>query len=112
MRANQLPLDDLGGLGIFTLMAKALTSRPPEAEAFERPDASPPCPSTPRRGILDRLNHWFWTREQRAVEAYLAKSQDVHDLEARIRHLERGTPYPTTDIPSRWRTGQRATRGT
>ena len=93
MRANQLPLDDLGGLGIFTLMEKALTLHPPVAEAFDRPDASPSRASA-RRGLLDRLNHWFWTREQRAVEAYLAKSQDAHDLEVRIRHLERGTPYP------------------
>ena len=93
MRANQIPLDDLGGLGIFSLMAKALSLNPPVPEAFDRPDVSPSHPTAPRRGLLDRINHWFWTREQRAVEAYLAESQDVHELEARIRHLERGTPY-------------------
>jgi hypothetical protein len=94
MRANQLPLDDLGGLGIFTLMARALTLQPPVAEAFARPEASPLPKSALRRGLLDGINHWFWKREQRAVEAYLAKSRDVFDLEARIRHLERSTPHP------------------
>lgn len=74
-------------------MAKALTLQPPLAEAFDRPVASPLPASAPRRGLLDRLDHWFWTQEQRAVEAYLAKSLDMHDLEARIRHLERGTSY-------------------
>jgi hypothetical protein len=94
MRANQIPLDDLGGLGIFSLMAKALALNPPVPGALDRPNASPSRATAPRRGLLDRLNHWFWTREQRAVEAYLAQSQDVHELEARIRRLERGAPYP------------------
>ncbi len=93
MRTNHLPLHNPGGLGIFSLMANALTLRPPAAEAFDPPDASGPGPSAPRRGLLDRLDHWFWAREQRAVDAYLAQSLDLHDLEARMRQLERGTSH-------------------
>jgi hypothetical protein len=43
---------------------------------------------------LERLDHWFWRQQQRAVEAYLAKATDVYDLEARIRALERNVPHP------------------
>jgi hypothetical protein len=92
MRPNRALLDDLGGLGIFAVMAKALTLPTPQPDAFERPDASPSPARAARHGLLDRLEHWFWTREQRATEAYLAKSQDVFDLEARIRDLERNGP--------------------
>ena len=43
----------------------------------------------PRSSWLDRLDAWFWRREQKAREAYLARSTDVFDLERRIRDLER-----------------------
>jgi hypothetical protein len=93
MRPNQAPLDDFGGLGIFAVMAKALKWPAPQPDAFQRPDASPSPVRAARHGLLDRLEHWFWTREQRATEAYLAKSQDVFDLEVRIRDLERNDRY-------------------
>ena len=93
MRANQIPLDDLGSLGIFNVLARALTFPPQEQQEFERLGSTPPAAQAPRRGLLDRLNNWFWMREQRATEAYLAKAQDIYDLEARIRHLERREPY-------------------
>jgi len=38
--------------------------------------------------IFDRLETWSWEREMRAREAYLARSQDLFDLEARMRHLD------------------------
>jgi hypothetical protein len=38
--------------------------------------------------IFDRLETWSWEREVRAREAYLAQSQDLFDLEARMRHLD------------------------
>ena len=93
MRSNQVSLGDVRGLGIFAVMAKALALPPQQPDVFERPEASQSPPPPPRRGLLDRLDHWFWIREQRATEAYLAQSQDVHDLEARIRHLEHRALY-------------------
>jgi hypothetical protein len=38
--------------------------------------------------IIDRLETWSWEREVQAREAYLAQSQDLFDLEARMRHLD------------------------
>ena len=39
--------------------------------------------------LLDRLDAWFWRQRQRADESYLARSQDVFELERRMRELER-----------------------
>ena len=36
------------------------------------------------------LERWFWSQQQRDIEAYLARSADIHDLEERMRNLERG----------------------
>ena len=38
--------------------------------------------------IIDRLETWSWEREVQAREAYLAQSQDLFDLEVRMRHLD------------------------
>ena len=43
-----------------------------------------------RGGLLGRLERWVWKLEQRGVERYLASSQDVFELESRIRDLHRG----------------------
>ena len=97
MRPNQLSMDDPGGLGIFPLIARALMFPPPQTETFERQDAAADrAAKAPerRRGWLERLDRWFWRQQQRDVEAYLAKSSDVYDLEARIRALERNVVHP------------------
>ena len=98
MRTDQLSMHRLDGLGIFALMAKALTRLPAKSAPVERADtraddATANAPAR-RRGLGERLDHWFWTRQQREVEAYLAKATDLHDLEARIRALERNAPHP------------------
>ena len=50
--------------------------------------------ATPRRrGLLDRLDQWARSQQQRAVERYLAKATDLCDLEARIRDLDRPVGY-------------------
>jgi len=41
------------------------------------------------RSLLERLDTWFWRQRQRAHEAYLAQSQDIFELERRMRELER-----------------------
>ena len=81
MRNDPLPLNDPGGLGIFAVMARALAPPP-----FQ--------PAAPRRGLMERLENWFWTQRQRDIEAYLAQATDLHDLEARIRDLERNRIHP------------------
>jgi hypothetical protein len=47
------------------------------------------APSAPHRSLLDRLDGWFERQEQRERESYLGQSQDIFELERRIRHLER-----------------------
>jgi hypothetical protein len=103
MRPNQLTLRDPGNLGIFALMAKALSIPPRRTEVLARQgaDAAPAAADAAlsgsparRRGLLERLDHWFWVQQQREREAYLAKATDVYDLEARIRALERSVPHP------------------
>ena len=91
MNANRVTNDDLG---VFALLATALALKPLGQDALERgylaegPKATDATP--PRRGLLERIDRWFWKRNQRALEAHLGKAKDVYDLEARIRDLERG----------------------
>ena len=93
MQTGQHSMKRAGELGIFSLMASALALPPAKCEALERRDARAaqgPVEASPRRhGLFDRLNQWLWTRQQRDIEAYLAKATDIYDLEARIRMLER-----------------------
>jgi hypothetical protein len=49
-----------------------------------------PAHKTTRGALLDRLDAWFWRQRQRTIEAHLAQSQDVFELERRMRDLERG----------------------
>ena len=39
--------------------------------------------------LFANLDRWLWKQRQRETEAWLAQAVDAHDLEARIRHLER-----------------------
>lgn len=89
MRTDTARLDDSAGLGLFALLANALTPPLGKPREHVRPDAVPREAPAPAPGLLDRLDTWFWRMEQRALEAQLAKSQDIYDLEARIRALER-----------------------
>jgi hypothetical protein len=99
MRFNRLSSNDLDILGIFGLMAKGLAPPAPmhrlpareEADAWVTESAAI---RPPRRGLLDRLDGWLWRQQQRSLDAYLAKSTDVYDLEARIRRTETSSPYP------------------
>ena len=93
MRTIRLSLDDTFGLGVFALMAKALTPPWGQPETFARPDAVAVDAPAPRPGLFDRLDSWFWRLEQRAIEEHLSKATDVYDLEVRIRDLERGVMY-------------------
>jgi hypothetical protein len=41
----------------------------------------------PRRSLVDRLEDWLWRQHRRDIEAYLATSQNLFELEERIRDL-------------------------
>ena len=61
----------------------------PVVPANQGKDASPAPPARGWLGrLFDRLEAWSWEREMREREAYLAKSQDIYDLEARMRYLD------------------------
>ena len=98
MRAHRLSMTDLAGLGVFPLIAKALTfpARQSDATGHRHLAAVPALEKTPvrRRGLLERLEYWFWAQQQRDLEAYLAKATDVYDLEARIHAVERNKSIP------------------
>jgi len=44
--------------------------------------------------VLARIDAWFHRRRQRTLETYLATSQNVFELETRMRDLDRATPHP------------------
>jgi hypothetical protein len=98
MRTHPLSINDPAGLGLFSVIAKALTFPSPQAGSSERRDAAlssvPEKTPLPRRGLLERLEYWFWAQQQRDLEAYLSKATDVYDLEARIRAVERNKSIP------------------
>ena len=91
MRTPQITLSD----NVFRLIAEITEtlSRPLRGtDATNGRNATgATAPSRPR-GWLERLEQWKWREEQRSVEAYLAQSQDVFELEARILDLQRGNP--------------------
>ena len=86
MRNDAFPMNDSGGLGIFLVIARALAPAPSQTE-IQR-SASP---AGRKIGFLERLDRWFWAQQQRDIEAYLAQSADIHDLEQRMRNLERAS---------------------
>jgi hypothetical protein len=75
---------------LYTLMAEALGPTHKRAPARSAATPRPVSPGAPREGLLDRVDRWFWHREQNAREAYLAQSRDVFELERRIEAMERG----------------------
>ncbi len=40
-------------------------------------------------GLLERIDRWLWRQQVRDREAYLAKAQDIFELEDRMRRIER-----------------------
>jgi len=94
MRAQPMVINPGATGGIVALIAEALTSQSRQPGRQARPVEANAESRAPRRGLLDRVNDWFWRQEQRDIEAYLGKAHDICDLEARIRSLERGAPFP------------------
>jgi len=83
--------DDKIFSGTFAAIADALARLPGDAT---RPDAaSKPSRTAPveevRIGLAERIDRWFWRQQQRDIEAFLARSRDVFELEQRIRDIDR-----------------------
>jgi len=112
MRNESFPLRDPVA-SVFLVMAHALAPAPFQPDSrgrWERVGRIAPLPSQPERGapdrvddtsgkpalpvrrkagFLERLDRWFWAQQQRDLESYLARSADIHDLEQRMRNIER-----------------------
>lgn len=60
------------------------------SEALKGPAVGAPGSTPwPASGWLERLDRWLWTQRRKDVEAYLAQSQDLADLERRMREIDR-----------------------
>jgi len=98
MRAHLLALDHLGGFGAGRGADKDSpddrTTIGAGASASAAPVTASPRPSAPSLGLFERIDAWLWRRQQRHIEAYLARATDRCDLEARIRSLGRQSPNP------------------
>lgn len=88
MSARQATIGDIGGLGIFNLLAEGLAFPTRQSHQSPRVDVAPA--QAPRRSLVDRIDDWFWRRHQRSVEMRLAQAVDIFELERMIRALDRG----------------------
>jgi hypothetical protein len=96
MHTHTLTLPRAGVAGIRGLFKRSTGGLPSAGAPRVRKDdgVGPARQPARQRGILERLDHWLWTLQQRNIERYLAQASDVFDLEARMNALERRTPHP------------------
>ena len=85
MRNTEFALQESGALGLLAMLTTHGILR-----SERRAPVTNSAPKTASRGWLDRFDMWLWRQELRSVEAYLAQSDDIFDLERRQRALERG----------------------
>ena len=92
MRATDIPVDEEGALGLCRLLLRAASS--PAIDAAATPAPTGNAVSTPSEGLtlFERFDRWIVRMRQRDRERYLAQANDIFELEARIRELER-RPY-------------------
>ena len=85
---------EIGGLGIFKLLAEGLGFRErdtgTQAIRANAPSAPVESAKVESLSLLDRIDNWFWRRHQRSLEMRLAKAQDLCELERMMRGIERG----------------------
>ena len=88
MKATNFLLDEPGLAGAWAKLTHALIFDPLRREGG--PENRPPRRARKKSlGIFERIDRWFWRQSLRERERYLARSQDVFELEARMRRLER-----------------------
>ena len=93
MRATDIPVDEEGALGLCRLLLRAASS-PNTVDAASTPSQAGNAVAPPPRTLtlFERLDRWVARMRQSDRERYLAQANDVFELEARIRELER-RPY-------------------
>jgi hypothetical protein len=96
MRTHALCLSRGGEPGTRTLLERNPLRRPSKGArgAGKNNGAGAALVSKRRGSLLERLDRWLWSLQQRDIEAYLAQATDVFDLEARMHALARGAPHP------------------
>jgi uncharacterized protein DUF3563 len=95
MQPHQSTVHEFPGPDLFSLIAAALAPVPYEPRPGTPDTAPTPMrDATDERGLFERLDQWLWKMHQRDIEAYLARSADIYDLEARQRALNRNVPVP------------------
>ena len=89
MYRKQQPFEEAAELGIFTLIAQGLTLPLATPARYWGADAGPDAPGAtpPREGLFRRIERWFWSRRQEALDAHLAQARDVYELEDRLREV-------------------------
>jgi len=85
MRIRPFIFDPSGG-SYIALLSETLSSKPRSSEKTDDPPAQQ---SEPRRGLLEKIDQWFWRLRERDTEEYLAQAKDMIDLERRMREIER-----------------------
>lgn len=91
---NPFPEHSLLGTCIVLAHATFYDALPANAQMRAPIAPAEPLPSkrTPRGNVLQRawnaLDHWFYRQRMKQREAYLAQSQDIFELERRLRKLE------------------------
>ena len=97
MRATTHPVTDPGFITLCIQMAQSTFSDAMPGKAISRtgtPSESVSAVRSPQKPtLLSRLDDWLYRQQVKAREAYLATATDICDLEAKIRHLERGPYY-------------------
>ena len=93
MRAADIPVDEEGALGLCRLLLRGAPSpKAIDAASTSEKPGNPASTPSKRLTLFERLDRWIARMRQRDRERYLAQANDVFELEARIRELER-RPY-------------------
>lgn len=77
---------------MFAPVADVLSFLPRATAATPSIAAQSPTASIARRRWFERLDQWYWQQRQRALEAQLADSTNIVELEARLRDIGRVFP--------------------
>jgi hypothetical protein len=98
MRTFPLSLHRVPGHALFRLGVGMPSFLPSAGAALAATDADRAQGASEmperRRGWLARFDDWCRAQQRRDVEAYLAQSTDLYDLEVRMRTLDRSAFHP------------------
>ena len=98
MKSTNFSRTDDGAIGTFVKLAQATFFDALPANAERRPPSAPANPPagklapTQRLRWMEALDRWFHAQRMKERDDYLGQSQDIFEVERRIRELER-RPY-------------------